>query len=197
MAPDNIEVAASRRLAAFTPARSRCPVGGHHARHGVDDSAPMRRLAVAVIAPIATLAALVWSWRSEGFDERPAVDQAAAAARLTACRSWSLRWRLFPSIDGRASSANLHGNATVQRGSGEEGCVIEPDTKRHPLWVRRPLIKGQRFRTSPDTRWQLTTKHPGQEGTSHDALRIETCFRNSIRCPRGGSGIHLGIGRTF
>ena len=43
-------------------------MGGQHARRGTHDSASMRRLAVAVIVPIAiaTLAALVWLWPSDG-----------------------------------------------------------------------------------------------------------------------------------
>lgn len=41
-------------------------MGGHHARHGADESPSMRRLAVAVVVPIAlvTLAALIWLWPS-------------------------------------------------------------------------------------------------------------------------------------
>ena len=44
------------------------PMGGHHARHGADETRSMRRLAAAVIIPIAvvTLAALAWLWPTEG-----------------------------------------------------------------------------------------------------------------------------------
>ncbi|MEO5666415.1 MAG: hypothetical protein ABIR39_24345, partial [Nocardioides sp.] len=58
----------SDRAAATIFGQELAPIGGHHARHAAPESRQMRRIALAVIAPIAvvTLAAMIWLWPSDG-----------------------------------------------------------------------------------------------------------------------------------
>lgn len=57
-------------------------MGAHHPRHDAPETGRMRRLALAVIVPIAvlTLAAMVWLWPTEGV---PAPEQQGGAEELT------------------------------------------------------------------------------------------------------------------
>jgi uncharacterized membrane protein len=80
-------------------------MGGHHARHGAEESRSMRRLALAVIVPIAviTLAALAWLWPSE--DVAP-VDQQSSAEQL----------------DGRVISVETEPCPAEQEPAGDQRC---------------------------------------------------------------------------
>ncbi|KGN39843.1 YibE/F family protein [Knoellia aerolata] len=120
-------------------------MGGHHARHGADDSAPMRWLAVAVIVPIAiaTLAAMVWLWPSEGV-ARTAQESGGEqfngrvlSAETTACpegqpvgeRCGTLRVRLGEGSDGEVVETPLPtGPGAPPITEGEDVVVLRFDT---------------------------------------------------------------------
>lgn len=56
-------------------------MGAHHPRHTTRESGPLRRIAIAVIAPVAavTLVALIWLWPSEDI----AIDEPSGAPEVT------------------------------------------------------------------------------------------------------------------
>lgn len=93
-------------------------MGAHHPRHAAADSGTLRRLAVAVIAPlaVATLAAMVWLWPSEPIT---ANDDAASAAesqgRVTSITREACREALTDDVNGCGAAV-----VTIEDADGQE-----------------------------------------------------------------------------
>ena len=78
-------------------------MGAHHPRHAAPESRQLRRIAVAVIAPIAvvTLAALIWLWPAEGIvvpDRSGAAEQ--SAGEITAIETEECAEELDDEVNG-------------------------------------------------------------------------------------------------
>lgn len=104
-------------------------MGTHHARHAAPESRQLRRVALAVVAPIAliTLAALVWLWPS---DATPAPAQASAAEQVSGEVASVLRKDCPRQL---ADDVNGCGSAKVRVDTGEDGADDGDQVARVPL----------------------------------------------------------------
>jgi uncharacterized membrane protein len=102
-------------------------MGAHHPRHAAPDSRPMRRLALAVIAPIAvlTVVGMVWLWPSQ--DVR-APEQAGTADQLSGRITGVER---DPCAEQLADEVNGCGTAQVQV-AGRPGGPLEAPLPNGP-----------------------------------------------------------------
>ena len=97
-------------------------MGGHHARHGADETRSMRRLAAAVIIPIAvvTLAALAWLWPTEGVAD---VAQETGSEQVDG-RVLSVAVEACPA-DQEPAASDRCGTARVRLGDSTAAEVVE------------------------------------------------------------------------
>lgn len=97
-------------------------MGGHHARHGSDETRSMRRLAAAVVVPIAvvTLAALAWLWPTQGVADvaqesgSEQVDGRVLSVVITPCPA-----------EQEPAAADRCGTARVRLGDASSSEVVE------------------------------------------------------------------------
>lgn len=111
-------------------------MGGQHARRGTHDSASMRRLAVAVIVPIAiaTLAALVWLWPSDG------VVKTAQESGGEQLNGRVISAEVEPCPEGQ-SAGDRCGTLRVRLGQGSDSEVVETPLPSGP--GAPPIAEGE------------------------------------------------------
>jgi uncharacterized membrane protein len=111
-------------------------MGRHRARHGSDDSASMRRLAVAAIVPIAiaTLAALMWLWPSDG------VAKAAQESGGEQLNGRVISAQVEPCPQGQPAGERC-GTLRVRLGQGSDSQVVETPLPSGP--GAPPITEGE------------------------------------------------------